>query len=218
MGNFLSNMSKNKTVQEIGKGTVTVGKVFADVKLIVSIVFFIIFLITSIVLITRPSKKYIKVKGTVLAIGTPNTPMCQKETNTVTNTNTDSKNNTSSSTTTSTFYDCSFNVSYTPVGGNKITKPFSLTSSTPLTNGETVDVYYLKDDTSKSYVNSKPVNAAHAFAIFFFVLTFIALISVISFGINAFIVSKSNIAAGIEGTGAATGLAIGTAKNVINMV
>jgi preprotein translocase subunit SecG len=145
-----------KTVKEAAKGAVTFGKVMSDIKAISATIFFIIFLIITIVLLTRPNKKYIKVSGKVSKI--TNTPLCDKQTRQISTQNTDYDKNVTTSTTSQTFYDCHFNITYTPIGKDTIVKKESFNFNTPLTEGQSLDVYYLENDPTDISINSEPLN------------------------------------------------------------
>ena len=211
MGTSTSKIIDSKETKKVGNAVVTVGKVYSNIKAVIATVFFLIFLITSIVLLTRPSKKYIKVPGTVQSI--PGITLCNSRVSTHTITNKDK----TSDLTTSTVYDCTFNLEYTPNGLQTQTQKITTDSSIKYNNKEKINVYYDENNNSKVYLYYPP-NTAHIIGGIFAVFTIITLFTMIFLWINVYIVNNSKLIAGVEGTGAVSGLAIGAAKNVIGML
>lgn len=110
-----------------------------------------------------------------------------------------------------------YKTSLLPNGLQTQTQKITTDSSIKYNNKEKINVYYDENNNSKVYLYYPP-NTAHIIGGIFAVFTIITLFTMIFLWINVYIVNNSKLIAGVEGTGAVSGLAIGAAKNVIGML
>ena len=212
MGNVLKSKEFKDTAKEAGTEAVSAGTIYAYFREITTTIFFLIFLIVGIVLVTRHGKKYISVPGKISKINN-DTKMCthQQETHSTT----DSDNHTTSSVSTTT-YNCNFNITYTPKNQSSITTTYKSNNSVEYDDNEKVTVWYPEDNVNQISL-LKPTNLLHIMGIISIIISVFLFFACIRLWLNLLLVTHSKVIAGTEGVAAGAGIFKGTVENVGEM-
>jgi len=215
MGNVLNNKTFQNVASEAGNAAVTTGNIYAYARAIGTTMFFLIFLIVGIILVTKKTTKYIEVPGVITPLNDDKTVKCTSQTETHSETN-DKEHTTSSST--STTYNCNFMLTFTPKGGKEMTVRASTNHQMQYSANQKVNVFYEEKDPKSYHIGTKPIAFVHVIGTILLVLAVITFFGMIGLWVNVILVSNVKAIAGAEGVGVGMGIIGGTAKNIGNMM
>jgi|UniRef100_A0A6C0J276 hypothetical protein len=214
MGNVLNNKTFQNVASEAGDVAVTTGNIYAYTRAIGTTIFFLIFLIVGIILVKKQTTKYIEVPGKISPLNDKKDVKCTSQIDTH-STSDDSHTTSISSTTT---YNCNFNLTYTPTGGEEKTVQASTSHGKEFSNGQKVKVFYDAKDPNTYYIGYKPLALVHVIGYILLVFAVITFFGMICLWINVIIVSHSKVIAGLEGGAVGVGMVGGIARNVSNII